>query len=291
MARMYSNQASGLTVVTGEIKSISEDRQVMTVASKRWNQTDRKEEEFEMQVQSAAGFDEASYRVGYRVTAIGYPHGKNVLSAERVLTGNETYETQDLTILRGYVKFARFNEEKDRNGQPIINAKGQPRAAHFDVTISVKDESTGNYVDHTVKIYNGKVEEGKKGNMDRAIAIFKEFDREKAPMIATFVTGAGSPYTTKTEKDGKEYVNFKCSYLGYKLMDVERVEPRERAKAPAEKIAPAPAQETPVQAEPTNTAPSQNQPAGYFKTPAHTEPATGFDAPEIDLEGAEDEFV
>ena len=266
---MYNNQASGLSVVSGVVKSISEDRQVMTVESRRWNQAERKEEDFEIQVQSAAGFDERAYKVGFRVTAIGYPHGKGVLNAERVLTGNETYETQDLTILRGYVKFARLNEEKDEHGQPIMNAKGQPRSPHFDVTISAKDESTGNYVDHTVKIYNGKVEEGKKGNMDRAIAIFRTFDRESAPAIVTFVTGAGSPYTTKTEKDGKEYVNFRCSYLGYKLMDVEYVEARDRSKANTEKAAPAPVQEAPAKAE----------------------PATGFDAPEIDLEGAEDEFV
>lgn len=267
MARMYSNQASGVTVVAGVIKSISEDRQVITMTSKKWNPTEKKDEEFDIKVQSAAGFDEKMYRDGFRVTAVGYPHGKGVINAERVLVGNEAYETQDLTILRGYVKFARYNEEKTADGASILNSKGEAKSPHFDVTISVKDETTGNYVDHIVKIYNGKTENGKKGSMDIAMTLFNKFDRETAPVIATFVTGAGSPYTTKVERNGKEYINFKCSHFGCRLMDVEYVEAKERNKGAGEKTAPTPAQASPAQAA----------------------PATGFDAPEIDL-GAEDEF-
>lgn len=268
MSRVYRNQASGLVVVSGKIKSISEDRMVMTVTSEEYSRSIGKSEPVELNVSSSTPYEE-EIRVGYSVTVSGYPRGKGVIHAEIAEIGNHTFETQDLAVVSGLVKFARMNEEKNADGTPKMKQDGvTPKKPHYDVTITSKDGDK--YVDHVIRVYDGNREEGKPSQTDRIAKAFSRFDRETNRIRATFVTQPGQPYSyTSTGKDGKEYVNCVSTHMGYKSMDLEFIDQRERGKdAPAKKQED---KEAPQNAAPVNT-------------------GSGFEAQAADLEAEEEMF-
>lgn len=243
---VYKNQASGLVVATGKIKSVSEDRMVMTVTSEQYDRTAKKNEEVELNVSSGTPFED-SFKNGYGVTVAGYQRGKGAIVADAAFIGNDYFETQDLAVVTGLVKYARLNEEKDENGAPKMKQDGKtPKKPHYDVTISVNEGDK--WVDHVIRIYEGIHEEGKKSQMDRAAALFSKFDKESNRIRATFVTSPGQSYSRTVTKNGKEYVNYGCSHIGFKFMDVEFVDQKEKAKntPAAEKPESAPVQQTPA---------------------------------------------
>lgn len=245
--RTYTNQNSGLVVVAGKIKAISNDRTVMTVETEEYvkdvNGGSRKT--VEMNVSNPLGFPADDYKVGYSVTAVGYKHGKGTIQADRVLTGNDIYEGQDLTVITGFVKFARLNEEKNADGTPKMKQDGvSPRKPHFDITLSVKEGD--DYVNHVIKIYDGNTEPGAKSQIDRAKAMFGRFDRESNRIKVSVVTQPGQRRSYTTVQNGREYNNLVCDHMGYKSIDVEYIDQKERDKGaqandkqPAQQAAPA----------------------------------------------------
>jgi hypothetical protein len=262
--RIYTNQNSGLTVATGKIKALSEDRTVLTIVAEEYKDGERKD--VELNISNPIGFNPDDYKVGFTVTAAGYKHGKGVIQAERVLVGNDIFETADLTVVTGLVKFARYNEEKDKDGNPRLKQDGTPRKPHFDITISVKEDDK--YVDHTIKVYEGRHEEGKKSQLERVQAMFSRFDRQTNRISVAVVTQPGVPRSYTVTKDLKEYTNFVCDHMGYKSIDVEYIDAREKTQAPAQKAAP-------TQTAPVAQAPAQEQ--------------NGFSAAEMDM--GEQEFT
>lgn len=264
MAKKYTNKNSGSIIVSGVIKEFSEDGLVMTLATSEYNTKERKNMETEVKVTNPIGFSKETYKPGYHVTAVGYPHGKGTIQAERIMSGNDFFENQDLTVITGYVRSARLNEEKDAEGNPRLNQKGEPRKPHFDITVAVKDGDR--WVNHVVKIYDIKGDQSKTSRIDRAKAQFREFDRDSKPAIVTIVTGAGNVYQTETERDGRVFQNFYCNHMGAYSIDMEYTTPREQ----------------------TRNNPTQGQTQASPAPAAAKEPATsGFDAP---LEMEEDEF-
>lgn len=216
---VYKNDKSGLMVTTGKIKSISDDRMVMVITTERYDSSQNARKELDITVVSGTPYED-NFKVGYTATAIGYQQGINTMTAEDVLTKNEIFETQELTIVSGLVKFARLNEEKNADGSPKMKKDGvTPKKPHYDVTISVNEG--GKYVDHVIRVYDNPVPEGKKTQKDRVAAMFSKFDKDNYRIRATFVTTPGQTYTTTNVRDNKEYVNYGCTHMGFKSVDIE----------------------------------------------------------------------
>lgn len=261
--RYYVNQSTGLAVVTGKIKSISDDRMVMVVTSEQYDRTAGKNAEIEINASAGIPYDD-SFKVGFGVTAAGYQRGKGTIIVESASVGNNAYETQDLAVITGFVTFAGLNEEKNADGSQKMKADGvTPRKPHFDVTIRVMED--GKAVNHVIKVYENPNEPAGKGQFDRVQKLFKNFDRESNRIKATFVTQPGQAYSSKKVKDGQEYVNNFSSHIGYKSMDIEFLDQKEKGKEDV-------AKEAPAQAAPVQEAPK-----------------SGFDAPPT-LEDGDDYF-
>lgn len=261
MSKVYLNQATGLTVIeNGKIKSISEDRMTMVVTADEYNRAENKNVSVDTTIVGTIPFD-ADYKVGFNVTAAGYKRGKGTIGAETILSGNDTYENQDLAIVTGFVKFTRMNEEKNQDGTVKLNREGKPKKPHYDVTITVNED--GKWVDHIIKVYEMPTEDGKKSNMDRVANLFRNFDAKENRIRATFVTTPGQrdsyPYT---KKDGTEGMNHVCYHMGYKSMDVEFVDAKEKT------------QTAPVASKAPNVPTPQPMPTQY----APAQSGTGFDS-------------
>jgi hypothetical protein len=172
-----------------------------------------------------------------------------------------------------------MNEEKNADGTARLRQDGSPRKPHYDVTVSVKGEE--HYVDHVIRVYDSP--NAQKSNIETMKRMFGHFNKESNRISVTFVTTPGQERSYVTMRNGNEYTNFVIDHMGYKSMDVEYLDQREKtaskeaapeaAKAPAQ-TAQAPVQEAPVQETPAAQAPVQN----------------GFTAPELDLD-AEKEFI
>lgn len=254
MSKWYKSQKTGINVISGKIKSISEDRMVMTVAAEEYDKTEKKNVPVEATISSGIPFED-DFKVGYSVTATGYQRGKGAIFAEAVSLGNDTYENEDLAVVSGLVRFARLNEEKNADGTPKMKQDGTPKKPHYDITVTARNNE-GNFVNHVIKVYEGIHEDGKKSQMDIVSGLFKNFDRENNRARVTIVTSPGQSYTsTNTGKDGKEYTNFYCSHMGYKSLDVEFVDQKEKTQgAPTASKAPATQEkmpQTPVAPQPS----------------------------------------
>lgn len=246
-------QKSGFTVVVGKIKSFSDDRMVMIVETEERQPNVKESTPLEFQVTSAIPFEDA-YKPGYTVTAAGWPRGKNVIGADSVMIGNDHFETQDIAIVTGFVKFARMNEEKNSDGTQKMKQDGvTPKKPHFDITVSVKEGDK--FVDHIVKVYEGKTEPGKTNQMERMAKLFSKFDRDTNRIAASIVTSPGSYDSYTTTKNGMEYTNNVCYHMGVKTIDVDFVDQKEKG------------QSTPVNSKPQLETKESNVSNSEFRTP------------------------
>lgn len=268
MSKIYRNQKSGTVVASGIIKGISEDRMCMTIACQEYDRNTKQSNEVVMEAITQVPYGD-EYRVGFAATAVGYPRGTGKMSAESVMIGNDYVETNDLAIVSGLVKFATYRDEMNADGTPKLNQKQEPKKPHFDITISVKEDDK--YVDHVVKVYDRPVKEGEKSEIEKCKARFANFDRETNRVRATIVTRPGTAYVSTVQKGDREYVNNAMSHMGITSMDLDYID-KERAEKSKGDAQPAKAAEPAPQEAPVN------------------EPASGFDAPAMDLE-AEQEFV
>lgn len=282
MASTYSNDKTGIKVVAGTIKSIEADGLTMVIATEERNK-DGQVSAVEKTIRTdAAPFTaEEGYKVGREATAIGYPSKGGTILADAVLVGNQIYETEGLTVITGLVKRARFNEEKNEDGTPKMTRGSEEQAPHakkphFDITVTVKDIPTGNYVDHRVKVYEGNAEEGKTSQLDRAKKLFSRFDAKENRIAVSIVTTPGREYSLPyTKKDGSEGISYYCDHMGYKkLMNINYIDSKERAKTAPQ--ADKSGQETPVKEEVPAPAPVTNEPNGF-------ENATEFTVDEMEM--------
>lgn len=288
MGNMYTSRNSGLTVAMGKIKSIANDKLSMVIEATEYvqNSNTKKTESraVDVNVRSAVPFTEAGYRVGYQATAVGYGRGLdgNVMQAQAVLVGADCYEDAALAVVKGTVKRTFMNEEKNQDGSPKLNREGKPKKRHFDITVTVKDETNNRWVDHVIRVYDGKVEPGKRGQIEQMQYRFKDFDPEHNRMAVTFITQpAEIKERTYIKTNGQPGTAYAAYHLGCVKMDYEYLGEKQQTRgneqaAPAQSQAPV--QNTPAQAAPTPTPASVPTPA----------PATGNgfevapDAPDMD---------
>lgn len=223
----YSNRKSGLNVVTGKVKEINDGDFVMTVDS---FDSDKKRVTEDITIN---GKLPEGVKAGFEVTAVGYQAGPNRYSAEQVMNGNAVFEQDGVTILTGFVRSAKLNEEKDENGNPKKNQEGKEKKPHFDVTISVKEGDK--FVNHRIKIYNS---EKNPDAIEKAQKQFGKVGEERTDkdsgekyinsIRGTFITGEGRTY----EMESNGYTNYYCDHMGLTKSDYDyvRTQPREQSK-------------------------------------------------------------
>lgn len=278
MGNMYTNRNSGLTVAMGKIKSIAEDRLSMVIEASEYVQEQDSHnpqvkktvsKAVDVNVRSSVPFTDADYRVGYQATAVGYGKGTGnmAMQAQAVLIGADMFECEALAVVKGTVKRTLMNEEKNSDGTPKLNRDGKPRKPHFDIVIAVPDKVNNRWVDHVIKIYDGKTEPGKRGQIEQMKYRLKDFDYEQNGVAATFVT---QPAEIKEKeyikKNGETGVSYSAYHIGCIKMDFEYIGERTRAKENEHG--------TPAQVQPQ--APSQ--PAPQASNPAPT-PQPSYEAP------------
>lgn len=256
MARAYTSQKTGLNVVSGKVKTISDDRTMMVVTTSRYNSESKQNEEYDVTVQTANQFGEG-VKEGFSVTVAGYKGRGGTLNDVTVMTGQDVYEEEATSVITGFVSYAGFREEKNADGSPKTKQDGSPKKPHYDICIKVKDEDTNHYVNHRIKVYDFPNEE--KSSIERMKKIFGKLDTEKNRIRVTIVTNPGQEYNyTSTGKDGREYTNYESVHMGYRFLDVEYVDQKEQSQSkdvPAKETA----AETPVQ----EATPAQNHGNGF----------------------------
>lgn len=285
MGNMYTNLNSGLTVAMGKIKSISDDKLNMVIEATKYVQN-ADPQPVDVKIKSPVPFTESGYRVGYQATAVGYGKGVdgNTMQAQAVLVGNDVYECEALAIVKGTVKKIFMNEEKNQDGTPKLNRDGKPRKPHFDITVAVKDEANNRWVDHVIKIYDGRVEPGKRGQIEQMKYRFKDFDPEHNRMAVTFVTQPAEVLERKFVKNnGEQGISYAAYHMGCVKMDYEYLGEKQQTRSNGQSVA----QEAPTPAQ-TQAQPSyvpQPAPAPAQEAPVAT--GNGFEeaeapAPEMD---------
>lgn len=266
MGNIYSNQKSGLTVVMGTIESIANDRLSMVIKSTEFKQNpDTKRSEpvpISVTVGSTIPFED-NYRVNSAVTAVGYGRGMDgcVMQAQAVLLGADIYESNVLSVVKGYVKRVFMNEEKNPDGSPKVNRENQPKKPHFDIVIPVPDTANDRWVDHVIKIYDGRVEPGKRGQIEQMQYRFKDFDPETQRCAITVVTQPAEVLERSYQlKDGRTGTSYTAYHLGSIKMDYafeeKSLQQTRQNSAPAQ----TPVAETPQATQPQTAAPTQTAP-------------------------------
>lgn len=240
-------QKDGITVASGKIKDISDDRMHIVLATQDYNKTDKKNVDMDMNIVLQIPLDD-SMKKGFDVTVAGYPHGKGTFMAETILSGNDIYQTEDLTILTGFIASTRLNEEKNEDGSPKMKRDGTtPRKPHYDISIAVTEE--GHKVWHQIAVYDN--EKYNKDAIEKAKRLFDKFDKKSNRIKVTFVTRPGETTSYVTHgANGQEYTNYSCRHMGYQSVDIDYVDQKERTKTTpvSEKSTPAPEMPAPAPA-------------------------------------------
>lgn len=246
MSTIYKNEKTNLQTVVGTVKSIDDTRTNMVVeAEKRTRDTNGKIviSTEEVKVASMTPIEE-EIKVGYTTTVVGEMF-RGALQADAILKPYDYYENKDLAWVQGLVLFASMNEEKNPDGSPRLKQDGTPKKPHFDVTVKVNDGEK--FVNHIIRIYDGK--DG--GEIERAKKLFGKFNKDTNRIRVTFITSPGQEYSSPS-KDG-QYTNHYMSHLGYRKLDLEYLDQKEKAQdknvAKPEKTEPvAPAHENGMEA-------------------------------------------
>lgn len=272
--KIYTNQKTKMSVVSGVVLAISDDRKSVTIKTQEFNRDEkvRAYEDKEMVFEAPQPVAE-NVVVGKSVTICGYEQidmmaGSSKWVAGYVSAGNESFEFKTLAVVNGDVVYARYNEEKNEDGTPkmtkermgadgkIIPAKA--KTPHFDIGVSTVD-AEGKRVLHTVKAYpdpvkgkDGQIVEGQK-SFDKIETLkkrFANFDKESNPMRVTIATQPGQISTSTNEYDGKVYENTYSNHMGIYSLDIEYTKAREKDKGD-EEVTPSNENTTPVA--PTST--------------------------------------
>lgn len=249
MSRIYTKQ-NGPKVVMGEVTEIKEGSMELVIRASQHNNATKQNEDVDVKV--VTGTPVTDVKVGFKVTAVGYPGRGGVLNADAILNGNKSYEEDGITVLTGFVRNVHMNEEMNQDGTHKVKQDGvTERKPHFDIYINTRNDGESTFQNHVIKIYDGKVEEGKATPIEKAKRLFGRFDKDTNRILVSIVTRPGQERTwTSTGKDGKEYTNTQISHMGYSAIDITYIDQEKKKETPAqgkEDKTPAPAQSAPAQ--------------------------------------------
>ena len=297
MAKNYLVKATGVSVISGTIKNITEDGLGAVIVVNEYSKEDGNKE-VEVSITSNAAMTEL--KDGDLVTAMGFKRGNNV-AIERISKDNACMSLEGTTVLTGEVLFANKNEEMNQDGSHRLTQAGTVKKPHFDITVAVGQGATRET--HTVKFYNFTTKDGRAvDNIGRYEKAFANFDRENNPVFVAIVTDEGQAWTREsTDKNGKVWQNAMVSHMGANSVDINYVNAKERTnETPAQSAPAAPAQQAPAQAQPQAQAPvAQQAPVEQAApvqqaapAPAPAQPAApandGFAMENLDLSGLDD---
>lgn len=254
--KMYTNTKTKMSVVSGPVLTISDDRKSITVKTQEFNNDSRKYEDKEIAFETPQPIAE-NVAVGKSVTVVGYEQidmmaGTSKWVSGYVSAGNESFEFKTLAVVNGDVVYARYNEEKNEDGSPKMTKErmgadgktvpSKPKTPHFDIGVStMESDGEGNQkrVLHTVKMYpdpvkdkDGHLVDGQK-NFDKIESMkkrFANFDKESNPMRVTIATQPGQISTSTKEYNGKVYDNTYSNHMGIYSIDIEYTKAREQNK-------------------------------------------------------------
>lgn len=250
MSKCYTNQATGLTVISGIVKSVSEDRKEITVTAQEYVKAAKEGERGsfeEKDVVLRAPVPVEDLQAGDLATATGFKAGAGKINIDTISSQNSYIEAEGLGVLSGKVLFANVQTEIDREtGQPRLTQAGNPKKPHFDITVATG--SGQDRVTHTVKIYNTKEND----NIARYERLFANFDREKNPIYVSIVTKAANAQAYMREskdKQGRIWQNQCMSHMGANSIDVtflnglskEAAQEKSQEHQPQQQAAPEPA--------------------------------------------------
>ena len=218
MSKYYQNKKTGLHFISGTVKSVADNKMSVTISAFTWDVAAKKNVPVDVTVSME---NPADFRIGAKISALGFPRGSNKIFAEKIMTGNSYAELENLSFISGKVKRAEFRDEKNADGTPRLKADGvTPKKPHFDITIAVKDPETEKWTDHIVSTYNTKFD-------DKAIdKMEKRFERFKDKSVkAAIVTVPGNEFVSKfTGEDGVERESYRVYHLGCKSLDLEEID-------------------------------------------------------------------
>ena len=181
-----------LTVISGIVKSVSEDRKEITVTAQEYVKAAKEGERGsfeEKDVVLRAPVPVEDLQAGDLATATGFKAGAGKINIDTISSQNSYIEAEGLGVLSGKVLFANVQTEIDREtGQPHLTQAGSPKKPHFDITVATG--SGQDRVTHTVKIYNTKEND----NIARYERLFANFDREKNATLQTRETIGGGMF-------------------------------------------------------------------------------------------------
>lgn len=261
--KIYTNQKTKMSVVSGKVLAVSDDRKTLTVKTQEFNRDTKVYEDKEMVFEAPQPVAE-NVVVGKPVTIVGYEQidmmaGSSKWVAGYVSAGNESFEYKTLAVVNGDVVYARYNEEKNEDGSPKMTKErmgadgktipSKAKTPHFDIGVSTID-AEGKRVLHTVKAYpdpvkgkDGEIVEGQK-SFDKIESLkkrFENFDKDNNPMRVTIATQPGQISTSTKEYDGKVYENTYSNHMGIYSLDIEYTKSLEKNKesgaAPAKESA------------------------------------------------------
>lgn len=239
MAKIYENQKSHVTTVSGQIVSVDADRMGMQVKSSKWNAGEKKMEDQVVNVKSAVQL-EADVAVGNNVTFCGFFNPvMKAYQAMNIMIKSGCFEMNELAVVRGEVVKAEMNEEKNADGSNKLKADGKPRKPHYDIKITTtepnpaSDKGETMRVLHTIRVYamTGKDGNVNTANLDRVKKIFNNYNRSENPATVTVVTSPAPSETRENEYNGKVYTNTYVNHMGFKSIDVEWGKERTQEKS------------------------------------------------------------
>lgn len=259
MAKIYRPQKGQFYVVSGVVKAVSEDKMKITVASEVYNKAEKKAEPEEITFTCRTPVDEFC-KENALVTVVAFDNVdpmtmETASNAAYVSTGNKSFTVQDISVVNGEVVYARYNEEKDENGnpnmtKPRMGADGKEipakeKSPHFDIAVTAYDnDGEGNVkkVLHIIKQYpatikdkNGNVTGKDSSEIEKLKKRFASFDRTENPMRVTIVTRPGQESVGKPrEYNGQTYTDNYNNHMGVRSLDIELIKERKLAKAEAQ---------------------------------------------------------
>lgn len=281
MAKMYDNQKTHTTTITGTISSISENRCDYTVKTQKYNRDTKENEDKELKIVGEEPLA-ADVSVGQTVTVLGeHSVRKGGYAALFATTKDGSFDLDSICVIRGEVVFANYNEEKDQNGnanmsRPYTKADGsvvEPHAKkpHFDIGVVTNDpdpaSTTGETrrVLHTIRVYAGNDPKP----LERIQSAFKNFSKDNAPTVS-LITAPGQPYTTEKEgSNGQKFTNTYVNHMGYRFMDIEWGKERTKETAAASKEAKE--EKAPFAEAPAKDAAEPEQTGNGFEAPAEAQ--------------------
>ncbi len=205
MINYHSNRDDEMRVLSGRIKSISEDRTTCEVTYRDFNTSEKKWYDQSKKVQPNNGVPE-NYKVGDMITAEGpIVRGGAMLATN---FGKELYIEVPPTdpdgkngtaVIAGFISALHMNEELDRDGNHKLTKTGSPKKPHYDIYMDVPNED-GEIIKHVVKIYlNDKFMENGISQTQKQVNRFEGlgFDNDNpgdTPVYATILTTLGNAY-------------------------------------------------------------------------------------------------